>query len=329
MNFPGNAVAGYEEVLAFLGQPRFAAWADRLTGQLDCAFSGDRHGDWPRWREVLRSLPVCRAERVELGRAAITVAGDCASEDRTRIENLLRALHPWRKGPYELFGIRIDSEWRSDLKWNRLSGAIAPLTGRTVLDVGCGSGYHAWRMAGASAARVIGIDPALLNVVQFLAVRHFAGEHCVQVLPVGIDEVPGNLRAFDSVFSMGVLYHRRSPLDHLLDLRGCLRPGGELVLETLVIEGGPGAVLVPEDRYARMRNVWFIPSCLTLEGWLRRCGYRHIRLLDVTVTTSEEQRSTSWMRFQSLADCLDPRHPQLTVEGLPAPRRAIFVADSP
>jgi tRNA (mo5U34)-methyltransferase len=125
-----------------------------------------------------------------------------------------------------------------------------------------------------------------------------------------------------------VLYHRRSPLDHLLDLKGCLRPGGELVLETLVIEGGAGQVLVPEDRYARMRNVWFIPSCPTLAGWLKRCGYRNVRLIDVAKTTPEEQRSTDWMRFQSLPDFLDPDHPELTVEGLPAPRRAIFLAES-
>jgi tRNA (mo5U34)-methyltransferase len=112
-------------------------------------------------------------------------------------------------------------------------------------------------------------------------------------------------------------------------LKGCLRQGGELVLETLVIEGGADEVLVPEDRYAQMRNVWFIPSCLALEGWLKRCGYRHVRLIETTKTTSEEQRSTDWMRFQSLTDFLDPENPSLTVEGLPAPRRAIFLAESP
>jgi tRNA (mo5U34)-methyltransferase len=166
-------------------------------------------------------------------------------------------------------------------------------------------------------------------VAQFLAVRHFAGVYPVHVLPVGIDDVPPNLRVFDTVFSMGVLYHRRSPLDHLLELKACLRQGGELVLETLVIEGGAGQVLGPEDRYAQMRNVWFIPSVLMLEGWLKRCGYKNIRLVDVCKTTTGEQRSTDWMHFQSLQDFLDPRDPNRTVEGLPAPRRAIFLADSP
>ena len=321
--------ADYRDLLAFLEQPGLAVWAEQLPGQLSRAFHPDRHGDWPRWRKVLQSLPELRARQVELNAAAITIEGEGEPAERTRIETLLRLLHPWRKGPYRVLGIDIDTEWRSDLKWDRLAGHIAPLAGRLVLDVGCGSGYHAWRMLGAGARRVIGIDPTLLSVAQFLAIRHFAGPYPVDVLPVGIEAVPADLRAFDTVFSMGILYHRRSPLDHLLELKGCLRSGGELVLETLVIEGGQGAVLMPEDRYARMRNVWFIPSCLTLETWLRRCGFRQIRCIDVSRTTPEEQRSTDWMHFQSLPDFLDPANPDLTLEGLPAPRRALFLAVSP
>ena len=126
---------------------------------------------------------------------------------------------------------------------------------------------------------------------------------------------------------MGVLYHRRSPIDHLLELRDCLQPGGELVLETLVIDGNLGEVLLPEGRYANMRNVWFLPSCATLSGWLKRCGFKNIRVLDVTPTSVEEQRSTEWMQFHSLKDFLDEENPLLTCEGLPAPKRAIFIAN--
>ncbi|MCU7797779.1 MAG: tRNA 5-methoxyuridine(34)/uridine 5-oxyacetic acid(34) synthase CmoB, partial [Candidatus Thiodiazotropha sp. (ex Myrtea spinifera)] len=140
------------------------------------------------------------------------------------------------------------------------------------------------------------------------------------------EDIPPNLQAFDTVFSMGVFYHRRSPFSHLSELKGCLRKGGELVLETLVIEGGPGEVLVPEGRYAKMRNVWFIPSPATLISWLSRAGFGDVRLIDVTTTSVEEQRATEWMRFESLADYLDPSQPAQTVEGHPAPRRAIIVA---
>ena len=198
-----------------------------------------------------------------------------------------------------------------------------------MLDVGCGSGYHCWRMLGEGAAEVIGIDPSPLFVVQFWALQKYLRQNNVWVLPLAMEQIPSKLHAFDTVFSMGVLYHRRSPFDHLQELRDCLRPGGQLVLETLVIEGGPGNVLVPEDRYARMGNVWFLPSCDTLLGWLAKAGLAEPTLIDVTVTTTQEQRATEWMTFHSLADFLDPQDPGKTVEGYPAPRRAIVTAKAP
>jgi tRNA (mo5U34)-methyltransferase len=128
---------------------------------------------------------------------------------------------------------------------------------------------------------------------------------------------------------MGVLYHRRSPIDHVLHLRECLRPGGQLVLETLVVEGDEDTVLMPEDRYAQMNNVWFIPSSRMLHRWLRRAGMKDIHIIDVSVTTTEEQRSTAWMQFQSLSDFLNPLNSQQTIEGYPAPRRAVITAINP
>lgn len=307
-------------------QPTLRPLLDILPAKL--AVAPSRHGDLGRWQAVLERLPRVVPSQVVLDAdmPLIGAPGDCSESVRRAIEDLLRQLHPWRKGPYLVHGIHIDTEWRSDLKWKRLAGHIEPLQGRMVLDVGCGNGYHGWRMVGAGARLVVGIDPTLLSVLQFQAIKHFAGAWPVHVLPLGIEDMPSNMATFDTVFSMGVLYHRRSPLDHLLELRGLLRPGGELVLETLVVEGGEGRVLVPEGRYARMRNVWFIPSCAALAGWLKRCGYHSVRLVDVTLTTPNEQRSTGWMRFQSLADCLDPNDPGMTVEGLPSPRRAVLLA---
>jgi tRNA (mo5U34)-methyltransferase len=143
---------------------------------------------------------------------------------------------------------------------------------------------------------------------------------------LGIEDLPANLQGFDTVFSMGVFYHRQSPFAHLAELKGALRKGGELVLETLVIEGKADQVLVPEGRYAKMRNVWFIPTTLTLAGWLRRAGFQNIRLIDSSPTSSAEQHATDWMRFESLNDFLDPEDTTRTVEGYPAPRRAILLA---
>ncbi len=300
-----------------------------LRERVEAVWRQRPHGDLPTWQDALNKLPNPPISSLSLhqDRVRAGLPGDCDDATRELIRTQLMRLHPWRKGPYEICGLHIDTEWRSDWKWSRLQGAIAPLEGRLVLDVGCGNGYHAWRMAGEGARMVIGIDPTQLFIYQFAAIRHFLGEqHAVRLLPLGIEDLPPDMQAFDTVFSMGVFYHRRSPFSHLSELKGCLRRGGELVLETLVIEGAPGRVLVPESRYAKMRNVWFIPSPATLMAWMGRAGFREVRLVDVTATTTDEQRATPWMRFESLADYLNPSDPGLTVEGYPAPRRAILTA---
>lgn len=304
-------------------------WARQLPGQLERLFAERRHGDFDRWMKILSRLPELPPDQLRIDAGIISVCADQPPDPAlpAQIEALLLQLHPWRKGPFSLHGVHIDSEWRCDLKWQRLAAHISSLRGRAVLDVGCGNGYYCWRMAGAGARLVVGIDPTQLYLAQFSAVRHFLGRgHAVHLLPLAMESMPRNMQAFDTVFSMGVLYHRRSPIDHLLELKDCLRPGGELVLETLVIEGKDGQVLLPRGRYAKMRNTWFLPSPMTLCGWLERCGYRDVRLLSVTVTTIEEQRTTRWMRFESLTDFLDPKDPDRTLEGYPAPRRAMLLA---
>jgi tRNA (mo5U34)-methyltransferase len=308
------------------------AWADRLDEQPAAL----RHGDWSRWRAAIDSLPALGVGGVEVYGGAIAldpaVLPDASS--LAVLERGLQALHPWRKGPYRVAGIDIDTEWRSDWKWERIAPHLSSLVGSAVLDVGCGNGYHCWRSALAGARAVIGIDPTAVFYAQYLAVSRLAAQSAaalaerVRLIPVGIEALPPGLGSFDTVFSMGVLYHRRSPLDHLLELRGALRPGGQLVLETLVIDGPSDRVLVPSDRYAKMRNVWFIPSPGMLEGWLRRSGFRAVRIVDLSVTTTAEQRSTAWMRFESLADFLDPADSGRTVEGYPAPVRAVLLAEA-
>lgn len=310
---------------------RLAVWRDSLPALIAEQLHPDKHGKLAEWQAALAALPVIRPSTLNLQtHVQIGSPDDISAAQRQQMVAQLKRLHPWRKGPFDLFGTHIDTEWRSDWKWDRVKEGIQPLNGRSVLDVGCGNGYFGWRMVGAGARLVIGLDPFLAFVMQYHAMRHFVGELPNYVLPLGIEALPTNLRAFDTVFSMGVLYHRRSPFDHLFTLRDALRPGGELVLETLVIDGKEdGKVLVPEGRYAQMRNVWFIPTVDTLIAWLRKCRYTNITLLDVTATTTAEQRSTDWMTFQSLTDYLDPQDPTKTVEGHPAPKRVVLTAVSP
>ncbi len=303
-------------------------WSRSLPAQLEEAFSPQTHGRVPVWMEMLEQLPEITAQHIVLNNDVVTIgaAEEIDEIQRSRIRTSLQSLIPWRKGPYAIFGIEIDTEWHSDWKWNRIMPHISTLRDRLVLDVGCGSGYHCWRMLGAGARQVIGIDPAMQFVIQFHAIKHFTHAPPVDVLPLPLESVPPNLQAFDTVFSMGVLYHRRSPIDHLLQLRDCLRPGGELILETLIVEGEKGYALMPEDRYARMRNVWFLPTIDTLMHWLTRCKFSNIRCVDQGFTSIEEQHRTKWMPSESLSDFLLPGDATRTIEGYPAPNRAVFIA---
>jgi len=321
----------YQTLLAALATTELGPWAQQLPQQVCRGLSIKRFGDIPNWLLALNHLPCTQPSFIHY-RPQIDIGAttDCDSDALLKIDQQLRALIPWRKGPFTVHGIKVDSEWRSDWKWERLLPHIKPLLGKTVLDVGCGNGYHCLRSFGEGAIQVIGVDPSPRCVVQFYMIKHFIGNIPVDVLPLSLEQLPTKLTFFDTTFSMGVLYHRRSPIDHLLALKSTLKPGGQLILETLLIEGEgkEGTVLVPEGRYAKMRNVWFLPSSNTLIGWLKKCGFKNPRLVNLNHTTCNEQRTTPWMQFHSLAQFLHPNDYRLTMEGHPAPIRGIFIADN-
>ena len=281
------------------------------------------HGDLPRWLGALERLPDVRATDVSLGRVVGARATGLANERQERLEAALRELIPWRKGPFHLFGIDIDGEWQSDLKWSRIAPHV-DLDGCRVLDVGSGNGYYGWRMLEAGAASVTGIDPSLLFVLQHAAIGYYVdrGGHRNTVLPVGLEQLPA-AEPFDVVFSMGVLYHRRDPAEHIRGLAGHAHDESTLVVESLVADDVP---LQPRSRYARMRNVWWVPDLATLHSWLAEAGFADADVVDVSPTTTAEQRTTAWMPYESLAAALDPDDPSRTVEGYPAPRRAVIIA---
>lgn len=286
------------------------------------------HGKLQEWLNAIDSAP--RVAPSEWSLSSKIVVGNKLDTDESELEALellLKDFIPWRKGPFELFGIDIDTEWQSSIKWARLLDHIAPLKDRLVLDVGSGNGYYCLRMVEAGAKIALGIDPHLPYVMQFWLIKKYLADVPAYVLPLTLDQLPLPLPHFDTVFSMGVIYHRRSPFDHLLELKNCLRSGGQLVLESIVVPGPEGYSLSPQDRYARMSNVWFVPTSATLMSWLRKCGFTDIKLVDESKTTVNEQRKTSWMPFDSLSDALAGS--ELTIEGHPAPARAVITASKP
>ncbi len=279
------------------------------------------HGDLPRWLGAINELPAGDGY-TELDHDAPLLGRPV--ENRELLRECLLKLHPWRKGPLLLGGVGIDTEWRSDWKWNRLKAQL-DINGHQVLDIGSGNGYFGLRMLGGGAKLVVGIDPTMIFVMQWLAMHKLSPGLNNFVLPLGIEDLPADTGSFDSVFSMGVLYHRRKPVEHLEQLKKLTRTGGQIVLETLILEGEGENILTPDGRYARMRNVHAIPTLAVLRGWLEQAGLPDIQVLDVSRTTTDEQRSTEWMTFESLQECLDPDNQALTIEGHPAPVRAAML----
>lgn len=305
-------MSGGDTLYADLAGIGLGHWRDAIAPLLAERLSSAADRRYDEWRALVDRLPA---------------RGEAAPPEAVR--ELLLGLSPWRKGPFRLGGIKVDAEWRSDLKWARVADHIAALGGRTVLDVGCGNGYYTLQMLLAGARVVVGIDPGVLQVLQFAAVKKMSGIRHAHVLPLRLEDLPAGSAVFDTTFSMGVLYHRRDPAGHLAQLLGTLRPGGELVLETLVLPGDGDTVIEPGPRYARMRNVWHLPTVAALEGWLQRAGFAGTRVVDVTATSTGEQRRTEWMTFESLAEALDPADPTRTIEGYPAPTRAVLLARRP
>ncbi|MBK1880071.1 tRNA 5-methoxyuridine(34)/uridine 5-oxyacetic acid(34) synthase CmoB [Pelagicoccus mobilis] len=333
-----SPLSTYDDLHQLLASTDLHPWIEPLQKTVEPAILQSNNGHLDKWLNAIEALPnagavggCLSADNYSLTTPAIQIGQpqDLDTEQQASLPDTLHNFRPWRKGPFDFFGTHIDTEWRSDLKWDRLVEGISPLEDRLVLDIGCGSGYHCWRMAGEGAKLALGTDPFLLYVMQYLAVRKYLTAPPVWVLPFGIEGLPPAIPAFDTVFSMGILYHRRSPFDHLYELRNYLRPGGELVLETIIVDGPPGYSLVPDQYYAKMKNVWFIPTVDTLVQWVTRCRFRNIKVIDVSTTTFDEQRSTEWMIFESLKDFLDPNDPSKTIEGYPAPKRAVITAKAP
>lgn len=330
-------------------QPSAYEWLTRLPTWLNDIKDKANYAHAPAYQASVARLPTLTVDKVNLDSDKLTIETTLTSSQRKQTMALLKQLMPWRKGPFQIGRdldnentddenkdnkntsepIFIDTEWHSDWKWQRVAPHLSKLKGRRILDVGGGSGYHGWRMAGAGADTVIVIDPSCLFYHQFMAIRHFVGnndDYRTHYIPVPLEALPEHSQLFDTVFSMGVLYHRQSPFEHLQQLRGQLVKGGELVLETLVVEGDANTVLVPHDRYAQMNNVYFLPSVAALIGWLEKIGFTDVRCVDVAVTSVEEQRQTEWMTYHSLADFLDSNDSTKTIEGYPAPMRATLIA---
>lgn len=250
---------------------------------------------------------------------------DLTDEQFALLEKAILRLQPWRKGPFRLFDYEINAEWRSNLKWDRIASALGEIQGRKILDVGCGNGYYMFRAAAGKPHSILGIDPSLPFYFSFELMQRFLQMENLQYERFGCE----HLHLFDGVFDiamcMGIVYHHRNPINILRDLQKTLRVGGHAIIESQTIDGDGSMALFPEERYAKARNVYFMPTRDCLINWVRRSGFKDVELVSHEKVTVDEQRSTELMAYESLADFLDPNDPNLTIEGYPAPYRTVVV----
>ena len=289
-----------------------------------------KHGDIYRWSAALEVISGYAQQGLDfdLNNDIIQIGQPLSPTKHYELAHAFQALKPWRKGPFNVQGVLINSEWRSDMKWQRIQSHI-DLEQARILDIGCGNGYYALRMIGAKAQSVVGVEPSLLLLFQYLSVVASLPKLPFWLLSIPFESLPENIKAFDYVFSMGVLYHRPKPKEHLHQILQRLRVGGKLVLETLTLPDDYAQEAIhpaPEQRYAQMRNVWEISKQSHILSLLEHTGFKEAKVLHTSFTTPAEQRATSWMQFHSLLHFLAPDNPQRTIEDYPAPQRTLFIA---
>ena len=246
------------------------------------------------------------------------------TDDEYDYKTIAQSLKSWRKGAFSINDLFIDSEWRSFIKYNLIKDHL-DISGKTVLDLGCNNGYYLFRMLDKNPKKLIGFDPSYLFFLQFLFINRFIGAD-IEYKMQGSDDLPNYKNSFDTVVCLGVIYHRPDPITMLKNIAASLKNGGELIIDSLIIEDENDTALCPKQTYAKMPNVWFIPTVQTLFNWLERCGFHAPRLIATRKTDITEQRKTEWINGESLEHFLDPNDHTKTFEGYNAPIRAYISA---
>jgi tRNA (mo5U34)-methyltransferase len=246
-------------------------------------------------------------------------------QDPKSVEETAQSLKPWKKGPFTFLDTFIDAEWDCQKKWDRLSPHL-DLKNKSVLDIGTGNGWYLTKCLEAGASCAIGFDPGPQNYAQWMFLQKMKPDEKQKLFMLGAEDITELKEAFDVIMHMGVLYHHRDPINHLVNMRETLKPGGALYLETIGIPGIENHLLIPPDRYALMPNVWFLPTLSALEAMLSKARFTDIEVLSTSWGREFEQRSTSWSEGPSFKGALDPKNPALTVEGHPAPERFLIKA---
>lgn len=275
------------------------------------------------FQEALNKTPNIQAKEIHFSKDEITIGteNEITLEEKSKILNVAKTLGPWKKGPFRIFGELIDGEWRCDLKWNRIAPYVDSMKDKTILDIGCNNGYFMFKMAQHAPKYTLGIDPSPRVYSQFQFLQNFIKSPTIEMSLLGVENLSHFRESFDIIFSMGIIYHHKNPIEQLIQIKNIMKKNGQLILETLGVDSNESFALFPEDRYAKMRNIWFIPTLQCLINWAKKAKFKDIQVISSTPLTDDEQRVTPWSGPVSLKDFLHPKDKTKTIEGHRAPYR--------
>jgi tRNA (mo5U34)-methyltransferase len=285
---------------------------------------------WLSWKdnkrreELLEKLPFIQNLYLKLEDTITLDSSNILANEKKIIFDIAQELKPWRKGPFKVFDTFIDTEWKSFIKYNLLKPHFN-LKDKVVADIGCNNGYYLFRMLEQNPKKIVGFDPSVLYKQQFDFINHFAKTKISYEL-LGVEHLPFYEHKFDTLFCLGVLYHRPNPVGTLKDLLQGLEKGGELILDTFMIDGDEPVALSPGKTYSKIPNIYFVPTIHALQNWFEKAKFSSFEILEIKKTNLEEQRKTAWIEGESLNNFLDPHDSNLTIEGYPAPKRVYVKA---
>jgi tRNA (mo5U34)-methyltransferase len=279
-------------------------------------------------RKKLQALVSAHPSVLRLNTPVVSIGkpDDVSASFLENLRDVLEEFKPWKKGPFQLFGVDIDSEWRSDLKWERVATRIGSVSGLRVADIGCNNGYFMFRMAADNPELVIGFEPFAKNLMEYEIMQFFAKVPRLYFELLGVEQINLYPEFFDRVFCMGILYHQTDPIETLRKIYRSLKSGGEVIIDCQGIPGEESVALLPAGRYAQARGIWYLPTLPCLINWMRRTQFRDIECFYNEPLSCDEQRTTDWAPVKSLRDFLDPDDITKTIEGYPAPRRFYVIA---
>lgn len=247
-------------------------------------------------------------------------------EETALLQQTVMSMKSWRKGPYYINDFYINSEWRDYIKWQRIAPFCTDLRRKTVADVGCSNGYFMFNLLRYQPEKVIGFDPFQICKYQFDFLNYFVKAKQLEFMLKQDLDLADFSQSFDLILYMGVLYHRRDPVQSLKILKDALKPQGKMLIETMILPGESPEPVEIKDRYSLMKNVYYLTTIHGLQRWLEEAGFSDYKLISVSQTSTFEQRTSEYAPFISLEGFLNPENPLETVEGYPGPRRLIIEA---